>query len=167
MASFGFDPFSAFQVGQQIGQARSPVSALGTAVRNILDDARKRGLFQAQSQAQFEQGSALDLLKRSREEAERDLPQDVLVLGDQGMPDRTVTTTRGTEVRGPSREPALSLNTVIAEKVRESLGNSPLQGASTNIPSFATEADLNAALVAGTVKSGDRVIVGGVTGTAE
>lgn len=47
------NPFEFFQVGQSIGQARSPVAGVGGAIRNVLDQAQKVGLIQAQGNAQY------------------------------------------------------------------------------------------------------------------
>jgi len=39
-------PLAAFQMGQARGSANSPVSSLGQAIKNVVEDARKRGLLQ-------------------------------------------------------------------------------------------------------------------------
>lgn len=86
---------SAFQVGREIGKVNSPVSGIGDAIRNILDNARKRGLLQDQSIYQAQGSIQADAAKRTAEEAERNLPQDVTFVGASPAQDRTISTTRG------------------------------------------------------------------------
>jgi len=66
------NPLEFFQVGQQLGQARSPATGPGQFIRNVLDQAQKRGLLQAQTQAQY--GPAFGLAKYKSELENQNVP---------------------------------------------------------------------------------------------
>jgi hypothetical protein len=72
-------PLSAFQMGQARGRANSPVTGIGLAIQNIVDDARKKGLLQSQSQFQTE--GAKDLFKFKQENTPA---RKVFSFGDTG-----------------------------------------------------------------------------------
>jgi len=91
-------PMEAFQMGQSRGTANSPVTGIGLAIQNIVDDARKKGLLAAQSQFQTEGADALAIRKEGREEANLLKPSSTKVLGATEAEDRTVEHTRGQDV---------------------------------------------------------------------
>jgi hypothetical protein len=112
----GPDPFQAFQIGSQIGKVNSPVSGLGDAIRGILDDARKKGLLQAQSQFQGEASNQVNILKEGRAEERLGLPKTTIFAGPGGERE-TVDTTRGTDVKSlPAPDP---LAAFFAESLEE------------------------------------------------
>ena len=56
------NPMESFAMGQSIGKANSPVTGIGLAIQNVVDDARKRGLLKAEqdfkTQGAIEQATA-------------------------------------------------------------------------------------------------------------
>ena len=60
-------PMAAFQIGQEIGRARSPVTGLGQAIRNIMTTAREKGMLQTKqnlaTQGAISQAKATQPLK--------------------------------------------------------------------------------------------------------
>lgn len=63
--AFDYDPMAGFQIGREIGRVNSPVSGLGDAIRNILDNARKRGLIQDNAIYQGQEAMALAKYKNT------------------------------------------------------------------------------------------------------
>ncbi len=59
-------PMESFGIGQSIGQANSPVTGIGMAIQNIVDDARKKGLLAAQSQFQTAGANQNAIAKETR-----------------------------------------------------------------------------------------------------
>lgn len=160
------DPLAAFQTGQVIGQANSPVTGIGMAIKNIVEDARQKGLLQAQSTYQAMGSDVAARAKESREEARLGLPTSTIFAKPSGETVE-VPHTRGQEVKSFPAEN--SLESILMEGLRGALktgtttnNQGPQAG---NVPAFATEAELEAAVQSGSVKVGDKVIVGGVSGT--
>lgn len=60
------DPMQAFQMGQARAKANSPITGIGLAIQNIVDDARKKGLLQAQSLYQAQGTNVSNILKEER-----------------------------------------------------------------------------------------------------
>ena len=75
---------SAFDIGKEIGAARSPVNGLGQAIRNIMDTARKKGLLQAQSQFQTEGANLNAIAKEERANLRGEEEVNQLVIGPAG-----------------------------------------------------------------------------------
>lgn len=65
------NPLQYFNVGSQIGQMNSPASGPGQMIRNLLQQAQKKGLLQEQSQAQLSQGTQLAEFKAGLEPTEK------------------------------------------------------------------------------------------------
>ena len=101
-------PLEAFTMGQDIGRANSPITGIGTAIQNIVDDARKKGLLKAQSQYQTEGSNQLDILKTEREEANLLKPKETIFAGATAEQDRTITAPRGTDVKALPQEDSTS-----------------------------------------------------------
>jgi hypothetical protein len=96
-------PLDAFNVGQSIGRANSPVTGIGMAIKNVLENAQKRGLLKAQSQFQAGASNQVNILKEGREEAKRDLPLTTTFFdpsAPEGQQTTDVQTTRGA---GPAK----------------------------------------------------------------
>ena len=58
------NPLNFFEVGKQIGAVNSPAAGPAQTIRNILQQAEKKGLIQAQSQAQGAQAESLAKFKQ-------------------------------------------------------------------------------------------------------
>jgi len=97
-------PMEAFAMGQARGTANSPITGIGMAIQNIVDDARKKGLLKAQSQYQTEGSNQLDILKTEREEANLLKPKETIFAGATPEQDRTITAPRGTDVKSLPKE---------------------------------------------------------------
>lgn len=77
-------PLAAFQMGQTAGEASSPVSGLGEAIRNILDTARKGGLLQTQSAAQSAGANQNAIASEQRAAAAGELGTRTIFAGADG-----------------------------------------------------------------------------------
>lgn len=98
------NPFEAFNVGQQIGATNSPASGIGSVIRNVLQQAQKTGLINAQSVAQGAQAESLAQFKAGLE------PETVPVayIDTDGKLVEAGTTQKGTKIaRLPEQESAL------------------------------------------------------------
>ena len=60
-------PLEAFGIGQSMAAGASPVTGIGLAIKNIVEDARKKGLLQAQSRYQAEGSDLTNIAKETRE----------------------------------------------------------------------------------------------------
>ena len=78
-------PLAAFQMGQTAGEASSPVSGLGEAIRNILDTARKGGLLQTQSAAQSAGANQNAIASEQRAAAAGELGTRTIFAGADGQ----------------------------------------------------------------------------------
>jgi len=61
------NPLQFFNVGEQIGRVNSPAAGPGQMIRGILEQARKKGLIEAQSGAQLGQAKDLAVFKKGLE----------------------------------------------------------------------------------------------------
>jgi len=137
------DPMQSFQIGQSIGKANSPVSGLGQAITNIVEDARKRGLLQmeqdvktqgaidvaqttqpfkiaaaeAQSESQGAQSRKTALEKYDRGQEELKTPKSTQIVDPStGQVINTVEGTQGGDVKlAPAVDPfkAFMANTLL------------------------------------------------------
>ena len=57
------NPLNFFEIGSQIGRVNSPAAGPAQMIRSVLQDAQKKGLIQAQSDAQLGQAQALHQFK--------------------------------------------------------------------------------------------------------
>jgi hypothetical protein len=89
----------AFEAGRTAGQARSPVTGLGEAIRGILDTARKGGLLQVQSQAQAAGSNLVNILKEGRAEERAVKPKETIIVGETKEQDRTITAPGTTDIK--------------------------------------------------------------------
>ena len=162
MALNTLGPLAAFGVGQQIGKSNSPITGIGLAIQNVVDDARKKGLLQAQSQFQTEGADILAKRKEGRAELDLLKPKTTRFIGATEAEDRIITGTRGEDVKGLSRKP-FDLFDMIKGLQNLNLDGGQDDGGAT----FNSETELDAAITRGDVKIGDPVIVNGVAGTAQ
>jgi hypothetical protein len=185
MAQLQVNPMDTFRLG---GQVNSPAYGIGNAIRGVLDTARKRGLLQAQSQYQSEGANTNAILAEQRKLYDESLPAETLVIGKTKEEDRSVPHLKGQKVLvrssgvpddfGQMMGEQLRLS---AEKMKNSENTKPKGGifgwgstapattapVTTSPTSFVDESALLAAVAAGSIKSGDKVVVGGVPGVYE
>ena len=78
------NPLQFFNVGQQIGAVNSPASGPGQLIRNVLQQAQKKGLLQAQSEAQLGTAKGLHQFKVDNPIGPQTKPVKTLVQDGQG-----------------------------------------------------------------------------------
>ena len=117
------NPMEAFTMGQSIGKANSPVTGIGLAIQNVVDDARKRGLLKAESIYGAQATDSTNVLKENREEARLTIPKDTIFAGKTAEEDRTITAPRGSDVKSAPAEDATAA--AIREVFSTSGGSSP------------------------------------------
>jgi len=111
-------PLESFQMGKEGGRANSPITGIGLAIQNIVDDARKKGLLKAQSQFQMEGADQNAILKEGRAEERLGLPKTTTFIGATEDQDRTYTGTRGEDVKSlPKEDKSSALMEAILRKM--------------------------------------------------
>lgn len=150
------DPMQGFQIGQAIGSARSPVTELGQTVKNIVENARKKGLLEAQSQFQTAGANQNAILKEGREEARLKLPTTTKFVGATDDQDRDVTHLRGETVKAMPKPAPLTLAQELSElqRLRDTQGGDTKGGGKLGLNSILSPDDLDSKASAYLVERG-------------
>ena len=111
-------PMEAFAMGQARGTANSPITGIGMAIQNIVDDARKKGLLKAQSQYQTEGSNQNEIFKENRETERGYLPKKTIFAGATEKEDRVFNEPANVDISQQPRPPVDAFQSLLDMKAK-------------------------------------------------
>jgi len=95
MVAIGGNPMDYFQAGRAGGAARSPVSGIGSAIRGVLEQGKRLGLIQAQTQGNLMTGLATTGVKQQLQQAYDQTPTTTPYYSAEGEKIKDIKHLRG------------------------------------------------------------------------